>query len=248
MNVQIQMIGTGSAFAKKYDNNNALVTCNGYRLLIDCGITAPRALNRLGIPFDHVDGVLITHLHADHVGGLEEFAFQMKYVYQRKPVLYVAEPLQIPLWENTLKGGMENLAENLNGLSSYFHVRPLAEGAATEIHPGLVTELIRTEHIPGKLSYSLILNHGLFYSADIRFNRKLLEWLAEERRCRYILHDCQLAGPETVHATLEQLLTLPETIQRRIYLMHYGDDMEAYVGRTGAMRFLRQGQTYEFSL
>lgn len=41
MSLQLQMLGTGSAFAKKYFNNNALLGDGSFTLLIDCGITAP---------------------------------------------------------------------------------------------------------------------------------------------------------------------------------------------------------------
>lgn len=44
MTLRIQMIGTGSAFAKKYFNNNALIYTKIGKLLVDCGITAPQAL------------------------------------------------------------------------------------------------------------------------------------------------------------------------------------------------------------
>jgi hypothetical protein len=46
--VKVQMIGTGSAFAKVFNNNNALLTVEGLSLLVDCGITAPKALHELG--------------------------------------------------------------------------------------------------------------------------------------------------------------------------------------------------------
>ncbi|MDF2960866.1 MAG: fold metallo-hydrolase, partial [Paenibacillus sp.] len=65
MSLQIQMIGTGSAFSKKFYNNNALAFCNGFTLLIDCGSTAPRALHELNIPLNRIDGLLITHIHSD---------------------------------------------------------------------------------------------------------------------------------------------------------------------------------------
>ncbi|MDF2718574.1 MAG: beta-lactamase protein, partial [Paenibacillus sp.] len=71
MSMEIRMIGTGQAFAKKYFNNNALVTCNGYTLLIDFGITAPLAMHHMNVPLDAIDGVFVTHLHADHIGGFE---------------------------------------------------------------------------------------------------------------------------------------------------------------------------------
>src|SRR3982074_1147612 len=120
MSLSIQMLGTGFAFSKKYYNNNALVQCNGFNLLVDCGFTAPRALHDLNIKPHQIDGVFITHLHADHIGGLEEFAFQMMYTYKKKPVLFIPKALRHGLWEYSLKGGLENPAENINSLEHYF--------------------------------------------------------------------------------------------------------------------------------
>jgi ribonuclease BN (tRNA processing enzyme) len=77
--IELIMVGTGSGFSKKYYNNNALFNLNGYRLLVDCGHTAHRSLNELGLSWNHdIDGILITHIHADHVGGLEEVALDGK--------------------------------------------------------------------------------------------------------------------------------------------------------------------------
>jgi hypothetical protein len=39
---------------------------------------------------------------------------------------------------------------------------------------------------------------------------------------------------------------LPERIQERISLMHYSDDMEQWIGKTGAMRFIEQHKVYTF--
>jgi hydroxyacylglutathione hydrolase len=247
LSVQIQMIGTGSAFAKKYYNNNALVSCNGFTLLIDCGHTAPRALFELGIGLDQLDGILITHLHADHIGGLEEIGFQMKYVYHKKPKLYLPAALENNLWELSLRGGMENVFEELTQLSDFFDVALLRDGEPFTFQDGFNVEIIQTEHIPQKLNHSLFINERLFYSGDIRFNAKfLLEEVLGRRNCNYVLHDCQLSGPGVVHACLDELLTLPESAQSKIYLMHYGDRMESYIGYSGSMSFLKQQEIYTF--
>ncbi|KIL36207.1 beta-lactamase [Cohnella kolymensis] len=246
MGVHIQMLGTGSAFAKAFNNNNALVTVEGQTLLIDCGITAPKALHEIGKNFGDLAAVLITHIHGDHVGGLEELAFQMKFIYQRKPVLFVADTLVEPLWENTLKGGLQQ--NESRSLNDYFEVRPLRVGIPAEVLPGLQIELIRTPHIPGKSSYSLLMNGFFFYSADMAFDDSLLESLVNERGVRTIFHDCQLQPPGAVHACLPELLTLPDFIQERVYLMHYGDDQPRFEGHTGLMRFVEQHKIYDFSL
>jgi len=237
MSLQLQMIGTGNAFAKKYFNNNALLYADGYTLLIDCGITAPLALNAAGKSFADLDAVLITHLHADHVGGMEELAFQMIYLHQRKMKLYVPESLIRPLWENCLKAGMEDDAHT--GLDDYFDVVTMRLGEPAAICPGLTIELFASRHIPGKDSYSLLFNGSYFYSADAVLDRGLIERLYRNG-VRLFLHDCHLGGDPKVHATLDQLLTLPREIQERTWLMHYPDNREEYEGKTGPMRFVDQ--------
>ncbi|MFC5467217.1 MBL fold metallo-hydrolase [Cohnella suwonensis] len=241
--MKIQMLGTGSAFAKTFDNNNALLTVDGRKLMIDCGITAPKALFNLGYNFGDIDALLLTHMHADHIGGVEEFAFQMKFLYGRKPLLYVADTLVDPLWEHSLKGGLQQNPDDT--LADYFDVKPLPEGVPHELLPGLRAELLLTRHIPNKASYSLLLNETFFYSGDMVYDPDLLESLVNDRGVNVIFHDCQLHPPGAVHACLPQLLTLPAHIQRFVYLMHYGDDQPEFVGRTGTMRFLEQHAIYD---
>lgn len=238
----IQMIGTGSAFAKKYDNNNAVIEAGQYRLLLDCGITLPKALHHAGLGFAELDAVLISHIHGDHVGGLEELAFQMMFKYNRKPVLYIADTLVEPLWQHTLRGGLTQ--DHLNSLDDFFEVRRLEEGQETKLSEGLTVMPIRTKHIVNKPSYSFLFNRRFFYSADMRFDGELLRSLVDQG-VTTIFHDCQLESPAVVHAGLNQLLTLPEDIQKLTWLMHYGDTIDQYIGQTGSMRIVEQLKRYE---
>lgn len=242
--LELRMLGTGSAFAKAFYNNNALLESNGAKLLVDCGHTAPRALQELGIRFNEIDAVLVTHIHADHIGGLEEFAFQNKFFFNRKPVLYISEDLIEYLWQHSLRGGLEQ--DDCTAIDDYFEVRPLKAGVPCEVIPGLRVELLLTPHIPGKNSYSILFNDRFFYTADMVFNPDLLAQLVNERGVSVIFHDCQLHSPGAVHADLASLLTLPDAMQERIYLMHYGDDQPEFVGKTGRMKFVEQHKVYKF--
>lgn len=49
---------------------SALLETNDTRILIDCGPDARMQL--LQVPFKAIDGVLITHIHYDHVAGLDD--------------------------------------------------------------------------------------------------------------------------------------------------------------------------------
>jgi len=246
MGISIQMLGTGYAFSKKYYNTNALIQYGDYRLMIDCGYTATRSLHDLNIKLSQINAVFITHLHADHIGGLEEFAFQMMYVHHTKPVLIIPSVLKDPLWNYSLRGGLENITDNMTCLEDYFHIIEIADGVRTEIAPGFNLETIPTLHIPHKPSYSIYLNDCVYYSADSCFNRALLEQLYKQRGCKTILHDCQLFQPESVHATMGDLLTLPAEMQKITYLMHYGDNKDDFHGKSGQMTFLNQHEIYHF--
>ncbi|QYR24201.1 MBL fold metallo-hydrolase [Paenibacillus sp. sptzw28] len=238
------MLGTGSAFAKNYFNTNALFYTDNKTVMLDCGTTASRSLNQLGKTFNHIDALLISHIHADHIGGMEEFAFQMKFVYNRKPLLYIPEPIAETLWENSLKGGL--MQDGLGSLEDYFDVRLIAPGAPAELLPAFTVEPVRTQHIPGKPSFSYIINNSFFYSADMRFDRELLEELVE-RGCETIFHECQFSPPGIVHTTLDELLSLPRSIQERVWLMHYDDAKPEYEQAIGPMRFVEQHQMYSFN-
>ncbi|WP_427189119.1 hypothetical protein, partial [Bifidobacterium longum] len=75
----------------------------------------------------------------------------------------------------------------------------------------------------------------MFYTSDTVFDKDLIAF-ATSNRYERIFHDCQLYTGG-VHASLEELLEgIPETVQRRVMLMHYGDDMEDFIGNTGDMQ------------
>lgn len=49
---------------------SALVEVGDARILIDCGPDFREQMLR--VPFDHIDGVLLTHEHYDHTGGIDD--------------------------------------------------------------------------------------------------------------------------------------------------------------------------------
>jgi phosphoribosyl 1,2-cyclic phosphodiesterase len=66
----LTILGSGSA------GNCALVQTPGCRLLVDAGLSARQIVSRLeasGVDPATLDGILITHEHCDHAGGLEVF-------------------------------------------------------------------------------------------------------------------------------------------------------------------------------
>ena len=48
---------------------------SGQRWLIDCGRQAPDQLHAAGFVWHDITGQVVTHVHGDHVYGMEDFAF-----------------------------------------------------------------------------------------------------------------------------------------------------------------------------
>jgi phosphoribosyl 1,2-cyclic phosphodiesterase len=65
--MKLTVLGSGST------GNAILLSANGTNVLVDAGLSAKETLRRLsvvGVAPEELDGVLITHEHGDHAGGL----------------------------------------------------------------------------------------------------------------------------------------------------------------------------------
>jgi ribonuclease BN (tRNA processing enzyme) len=217
--MKIVFLGTGDAFTKLYYQTNLLLLWENTNLLIDFGTTGPLSLYDLGIPLTDIQNVFISHLHADHIGGLEELGLQSRYVFRKKIHLYTAEPLVEELWEHSLRGGMEYTGNGGGNLDYYFHVHPVQD---TFTIGDLSFEIVPTLHVKDMKSYGLWFDR-IFYSNDSIYNEPLVLEMA--KRSDLLIHDCTFKE-NPVHTYFESLFALPPHIQRRMYLVHYNDGSE----------------------
>lgn len=271
----LTFLGVGSAFAKRHFASNALVEAwvdgpgrqpkPDETLLIDFGGNGPLALYHLmqrpeytylgkagRIDYSAIDKVFVTHLHADHVGGLEEMGFISAFSRAGEqggragPELIGSGPVLTKLWENCLKGGMEAKAGGRAGLNDYYEPRILAEtGPDATGRPWLEAFLLRdryeiqpfgTDHLTIERKYDwpsfglfmkdVQTGRSAFFSGDSRFDPQANGPLLEQAGIAF--HEVQLPDQaEPVHALLSELRTLPEAIRRKMYLYHYGDDWDS---------------------
>src|SRR5579862_6482503 len=123
--MKLTFLGTGSAFtvSGNYQSNMVLESDTKKMLLIDCGSDARHSLNELGLSYRDIHSVYVSHLHADHVGGLEWLAFNTKFDSTiQKPNLFISEHLVHDLWNKTLSGGLSSIQDEIVTLSSFFQV------------------------------------------------------------------------------------------------------------------------------
>ncbi len=257
--LSVLFIGTGSAFSKRYFQTNVLVVkCNDH-LLIDCGTLCPYALEtKYGLELKKIDNLLLTHPHADHIGGVEELALVDRYVKKQKGNLVITDEFKQLLWDESLKGGLKVNEEGSLTLDDYF-VQIAPEKIIEEpfeIYEANVgsinVKLFRTKHVTCsdpdvfQISYGLLIDDRVLYPCDTQFNPEQIDYLVHTFPVKVIFHDCDISGfSEGVHASYAQLKTLPAEIKAMTYLCHYnGRAEEINPQDDGFKKFAKPGVWY----
>jgi glyoxylase-like metal-dependent hydrolase (beta-lactamase superfamily II) len=246
VSLTVRVVGVGDAFTARYYNACLVVEGGGTRVLVDAPPALARALRDLGdrggpaLGLDDIDHVLVTHLHGDHVGGLEQLLFWRRFVTRRKCAVYAIPEVLAGLWDARLRGGMDTLLDAQGTfhkltLEDYAQVRPLGPGV-NPIGALGVTWRPTVHHLP---TSAVTFSHDrsrFAYSADTAFDPSLVAWLAQADG---FLHETNLG----VHTPLASLLTLPPEVQARMRLIHY-PDFHDVDGST--IPCAREGDRYEY--
>ncbi|RCK19249.1 MBL fold metallo-hydrolase [Thalassospira lucentensis] len=233
--MKLTFAGTGSAFCMAADNfqsNMVLETTPSgdeqpKRLLIDCGSDARHSLRKLGCMPNDFEAVYISHLHSDHIGGLEWMALANYFIFDGHRVdLITARELIEPLWEHSLRGGLETSDHGNSTLSSYFDVIALEPEDGFEWQ-GLKFDVIPAAHVvtEEKTMFSFALfghakDKSFFLTTDAIFDPDA--HMPFYKKADIIFQDCEL-GPRHsgVHAHYDQLVTLPAEVKAKMWLYHY---------------------------
>jgi ribonuclease BN (tRNA processing enzyme) len=263
--LELLFVGSGSAFTKKFYQTNLLVVKGDDHLLIDCGSRGPEALSALGLTVTKVENYLITHSHADHIGGLEEVMLLNRYVTRKKPTIIVKREFGQILWDSSLKGGaaynevssgkylsFEDLWNIVEPVPDPWGYREYATVNVGSIKIGI----FRTNHIPdcaptwkeAFYSYGVVIDDKILFTSDTKFDPELLDTMDAKFDFHTIFHDCQLYKGG-VHASLEELSSLKPSMKKRMHLVHYQDSVdkaEDSAREAGFAGFVRQWKIYRF--
>jgi len=272
----LRFFGAGGAFSRRYGTTcSELVLPSGERWLIDCGRQAPDQLHHAGVSWHDIAGQLVTHVHGDHVYGLEDFAFS-RYFYGvgDVPAIRAGGPriklvshsaVRTEIWQ-TLGASLRYLpdpaAPTGGTLGTYFDPieavgadpprgNPWAHAERFECGELRVT-MRETVHVPCKPSTSIELDLGgalSWWSGDSTVDPALLTAL--EPRATVFFHDCTFIDyPGQVHGSFQLLESLPEAVRRKMVLMHHEDDLEGHRVRAEALgfRIALPGHVYDLRL
>lgn len=256
----LHFIGTGSAFTKKNYQNNLIVMKKDTHLVIDFGTKASQGLYDKGVKVADIKAYLITHTHADHIGSMEEVALIGRYFTKSKPDLIIPKHLKKPLWDESLKGGLafnENPKLEMDDLFNVIHPKKVqkSERPLYEMeYKGIDLKIFKTNHIPGdaptwreaEWASGVLIDEKILFTADTKFDEELLTTFDQQYDLELIIHDCQFF-PGGVHASYDQLKTLPEKMRKKTLLTHYADNWEQFTPENdGFLGFAKPDLLYTF--
>jgi ribonuclease Z len=163
----VLLVGTGTPLPDvTRAGPSTMIAAGSHLYLVDAGVDSARNLQLWKVPLDRIDGVLITHLHSDHIGGLAEIRLQT-WVAGRKTPMKVYGP---PGIERVVAGFNEAYAIDDSYRTKHHGAAMLPPGAAnlvavpitiaadTTTAPvfetqGLKVTAVRVKHEPANPAY-----------------------------------------------------------------------------------------------
>ena len=240
-------LGIGNAFSAVSYSTCLALEADGCWLLIDCPhpirkmMREAAATAAVDLDVAAIRAVVLTHLHADHVSGLEGMAFYSRFFLNRALPLVAHPSVSEHLWNGHLAAGMQRakqepgLPEIENRFEDFFELHDVSEQQALSTGPFTISVYPATHSLPTTAIFVEAAGRKFGYSADTAYDPRLIEWLSRADR---IVHEANDAFP---HTPYRRLAELPIDLRKKMLVVHCPDGFDP-PGRE--IELLRQGQNY----
>lgn len=167
---EITFLGVGGAMAAQpADNHTALlVEADGATLLLDCGPTIMRQLERVGVDAGLPSHVYLSHQHGDHILGLPMLLLNRVLFFPDQPLIVLAMPGVLHAAQELVGLVYPDLKQRMQDQVEFV---PLVEAEESQPWPGVAGlryRLARGQHSVPSYALRLDWNSGqsMVYSAD----------------------------------------------------------------------------------
>ena len=249
--VRLIPLGVGDAFTARHYTTCLALGVDDSWLLIDCPHPVRKmwreaSSSAMGEPFDldRVIGVAITHLHADHASGLEDFAYFTHYGLRRRATWLAHPDVSARLWDGLLSAGMGRMRTSPGGattrkrLDDYVDLIALDTAKPVEFGPFAIECRPTMHSIPTTAFRINAAGRTFAFSADSAHDPTLIDWLAP---ADLIVHEATTLDQSPVHTPYHHLAALPEELRARMRLSHLPDDFDH---ASSVIETLREGRCY----
>ena len=203
-------------------------------MLKDAADRSGRALS-----LSDIDHVLITHVHGDHMNGLEGVAFFKHFVDQKRLNLLTSPDVRACIWDERLKASMSSLWNGKEyralDFESYFEHLPLSWTEAIDVGPFKIRARRTQHHVPTSALFIEAAGRKFGYSSDTAFDPELISFLEP---ADLVIHETNLGPAHTPYASLA---ALPAELRARMRLIHY---MDSFDTESSVIEPLREGEVF----
>lgn len=241
--MKLYVLGVGDTFTEKHITHALLLEHEGFRLAIDCPDSYRRVLRQArdkagpahasSLDLFAIDDVLVTHVHGDHMNGLEGVGF-FKHFAQKKPLgLHTIAPVKDAIWPERLAAPMGRLWNGSRfrelAFEDYFAWSEVSLDRATTIGSFTIRARLTKHHVP---TSALLVEAGgvrIGISSDTAFDPELVAWLAE---ADLVVHETNYGPAHTAYA---DLLGLDPAVKKKMRLIHYPDELDVAASEIPAL-------------
>jgi ribonuclease BN (tRNA processing enzyme) len=227
--MKIHFLGTGSAFTLKNFHSNYLIESNNKFLLIDAGSDIRFSLNNMKKSYKDIDSVYISHLHGDHVGGIEYLGFTSYFDQTKEKIKLFANHT---VMKDILPKGMESLQMQEANIKTYFDINKIRDNSTFEWE-GLICKPIQSVHIMNGFttipSFGLMItnketNKTVYFTTDTQYcPHQLKDFM---KMANLIILDCETTPYNSgVHGNFNEWKEFPQSLKSKFLMTHYQDNV-----------------------
>ena len=234
----LRFLGVGNARASELGSASAVVEKAGEPwLLIDCG---PRTLDDFAAAYGQElpPAVFITHLHLDHIGGVEQLFYRSYFSHRGQIRVFVPVDL-MPALHAKLANSPFILSEGGANFWEAFRLIPVGDWFWLDEH---LFSVFPVRHSGHRAAFGIALMGAFFYSSDTRPIPEVVAHFASHGEP--VFHDCGLHG-SPAHAGLQDVLReYPPAVVRRLVAYHYESAAAGEQIAAAGLTLARPGQRF----